>query len=180
MTGWLPVLAVVLLFGPGSARADIDESAYDAGGVITDARERERIQARIAAEVEAERRREAERAESEGRAREAAAAREAARPYPERLTTQRCTACHPDTRYTAEAHTPLGWRLVVERMVRLNGAQIPRGERPVIAAYLAEAHPAGTRERVIEYGLPPIGLAAVAGLALAARRRYARRPHFKE
>lgn len=164
------MLMLMLSLHTAPTRADIDESAYAAGGSVRDERERQRLQAQFAAEAEAERiLRDAEDA-ARARAEAEAQAREAARPYPERLTAQRCTLCHPADNFTTKHHTLLYWRLVVARMVWLNQAPIALEEQSVIASHLAATYPARGEEIVTEYGLPAAALALLGGIAWIGRR----------
>jgi hypothetical protein len=165
----LPLLTLISLYAI-TARADIDESAYEAVGSVRDERERQRLQVQFAAEAEAERRRLAEEEAVLARARAEVEAREAARPFPERLTKQKCTLCHPADNYTTKHHTWLTWRLVVARMVWLNEAPIAMDEQSVITGHLAAAYPARGEEIVTEYGLPVAALVLLGGIAWRGRR----------
>lgn len=146
-----------LLFCP-PAGADIDNSAYEAGGVVRDPRERTRLERQLRQEEEAGRRRAAEEAARAEQERLEAAAREAARPYPERLTEQHCTICHTAENYASTSHTWIGWRLVVARMVWLNDAPIPFDAQGIIADYLAEAHAARREDQLIEFAYVAMAL----------------------
>ncbi|WIM06404.1 MAG: hypothetical protein OHM77_03710 [Candidatus Nitricoxidivorans perseverans] len=164
------MLAIWMMLCALPARADVDESTYEAVGAVRGERERQRFRVQFMRELEAERRRAEIEAAEVARIRAEAQTREAARPYPERLTEQRCTLCHPAENYTSKHHTWLYWRLVVARMVWLNEAPIAEGSQAVIAAHLAEVYPARGEEIVIEYGLPAIALAMLSGAAWAGRR----------
>lgn len=168
---------LALLLACTNAAADIDSSAYNAGGIIRNEAQREALQQQFELERQAEAAREAARiAELERRLAEAAA-REAARPWPERLTEQRCTLCHPATHFSAQQHTWLGWTLVVKRMVHLNKAPIPPEEHAVIVGYLLAAYPPAAADTLIECGTPPLLLAILAGAGyFALRWRRRRRP----
>lgn len=144
------------------ARADIDESAYEAGKSVHSERERQRLQARLADEAKAERRRAEADAAAQTRAQAEAAAREAARPYPERLTKRQCTVCHEASNFSPWRHTWFVWRMVVARMVWINDAAIDAESQGIIAGYLADTYPAGPEERIVEYGLPVALLALLA------------------
>jgi hypothetical protein len=159
----------------GTVSADIDPSAYEARGAVASERERATLERQFVREKAAEAQRAAELAEAERRASELAAAREAARPYAERLTGRRCTVCHPATNYSARRHTGIGWTLVVKRMVYLNDAQIAADEQGVIAAYLAATYPAGSAERLVEYGLPATAALGLGSLFYWGRRVIRRR-----
>ena len=170
------VLFLVLWILPQvqSAYADIDESAYEAVGAVRNEQKRQRLQAQFAAEAEAERRRAEEEAARAQRERDEANAREAARPYPERLTKQQCTLCHPAENYTEKRHVWLYWRLVVARMAWLNGAPVAPEEQGVIASHLAAAYPARVQEYAIEYGGPPAALALLAAAVRLGKRLWAK------
>lgn len=151
-------------------RADIDESAYQAGKSVHSERERQHLKAQLADEIEAERRRVAADIAAEARVQAEVAAREAARPYPERLAKRQCTVCHKATNFSTQRHTWIAWRMVVARMVWINGAGIDLESQGIIAGYLADTYPAGPEERVVEHGLPAVLLALMALLAWAGRR----------
>lgn len=164
------ILALLAMSFSLPPRADIDESAYEAVGSVRSERERQRLQRQFAAAAEAERRRAAEEAAAQARALAEARAREAARPYPERLTEQQCTRCHPADNYTTKHHTRLYWRLVVARMVWLNEAAIPPEAQGIIADHLAATYPARGEEIITEYGLPAVALALLGSVAWIGRR----------
>jgi hypothetical protein len=158
------------------AGADIDNSAYDAGGAVRDPRERTRLERQLRQDVEADRRRAAAEAKRVEHLRQEAIAQNAARPYPERLTEQHCTLCHTAENYTAKRHTWLGWRLVVARMVWLNDAPIAFDAQGIIANHLAETYVALPDEEVAEFAaaaaaIIPILVAPWAGLMLLHGRR---------
>jgi len=152
------------------AYSDIDESAYEAGKSVRSERERQRLQAELADETEAEHQRAEAEAAAEARAQAEAAAREAARPYPERLTKRQCTVCHEASNFLPQRHTWIAWRIVVARMVWINGAAIDAESQGIIAGYLADTYPAGPEERIVEYGLPAALLALLALMGWAGRR----------
>ncbi|GIX28692.1 MAG: hypothetical protein KatS3mg123_2573 [Burkholderiales bacterium] len=86
------------------------------------------------------------------------AAPDDARPYPQRLTEERCGRCHSVERYARTPRTRLGWEWTVARMQLVNGAVLAPDERPVIVRYLSET-----------YGAPPARAAAEwAAIALIA------------
>lgn len=169
---WLPAMVMALLALP--AGADIDESAYRAGGAVSSERERKLLQREFAAQRAAEERQAEAESAAARQAAAAARAREAARPYGERLTEQRCTVCHPAGNYAAKRHTRLYWRLVVARMVWINEAPVAADERAAIADHLATAYPAAMEEQLAEYGLPLMTLAMLAGTARIGRRLWTR------
>lgn len=164
-----------MLAAAGPAAADIDISEYEPPGALGSARQRAQMREGIAADIEAERRRAEQQAERERREREAGAAREARRPYAERLTEQRCTACHTARNFADVRHTWLGWRLVVARMVWLNGAPIPLQEQSVITGHLAASRPADSFTRVIENWIPLLLVAIAASTPVVLGRLRARR-----
>lgn len=168
MRGFLLTILLALLASP--LHADIDESAYEAVGAVRSERERQRLLKQFAAEAEAENRRIVEEEAALARTIAAAEAREAARPYPERLTRQQCTLCHPAENYTSKHHTWLYWRLVIARMVWLNDAPITPEAQATIATHLATAYPARGEEIITEYGLPAIALALLSGAVWATCR----------
>lgn len=153
-----------------TAHADIDESAYEAGKSAHSESERQRLQAELADEAAAERQRAEAEAAEEARAQAEAAAREAARPYPERLTRRQCTVCHEASNFLPRRHTWIAWRIIVARMVWINGAAIDEESQGIIAGYLADTYPAGPEERIVEYGLPVALLALLALMVWAGRR----------
>jgi hypothetical protein len=152
------------------ASADIDESAYEAGKSVYGERERQRRHEELADEAAAERQRAEAEAAAEARAQAEAAAREAARPYPERLTRRQCTVCHEAGNFSTRRHTWIVWRIVVARMVWVNGAAIDAESQGVIASYLAETYPAGPEERIVEYGWAVALLTLMALVVWAGRR----------
>lgn len=157
-------LALGLLLTGAPALADIDNSAYEAGDALRDPGHRQRLESQFERDADAERRRaEAEAARAQ-EARELARAREAARPYPERLTEEQCTRCHGADNYTTKAHTWLAWRLVVARMVWLNDAPIPFEAQGLIADHLARAYPAAPGNEVVEFAY---ALAAILPILVA-------------
>jgi hypothetical protein len=156
------------------AGADIDESAYKAGGAVGSERERQLLQREFAAQRAAEGRQAAAESVAAQQAATAARARAAARPYGERLTEQRCTVCHAAGNYTAKRHTWLYWRLVVARMVWINEAPVAPAERVIIADHLAAVYPAAMDEQTAEYGLPLMTFGMLAGAAWVGRRVWAR------
>lgn len=163
---------------PAAAHADIDDSEYEIRVNRKTAAER----ARIDAEFRREQAREAAAAEQarveEARRASELQARLAARPYPLRITEQRCTHCHAETHYTRQAHTWPGWLVVVMRMKVLNDAGEIAGEEILpIAGYLHETYGAEGSDALFEYALIALmpllpGLIAL----LWARRRSRTRP----
>lgn len=169
-TKTVPTLLIGAMLIALPASADIDESAYEAGKSVRSERERQRLQAQLADEAAAERQRADAEAAEEARAWAEATAREAARPYPERLTRRQCTVCHEASNFSTRRHTWIAWRIVVARMVWINGAAIDAELQGVIAGYLADTYPAGPEERIVEYGLPVALLALLALMVWAGRR----------
>ncbi|WP_290650889.1 hypothetical protein [Aquisalimonas sp.] len=82
--------------------------------------------------------------------REAQEADDASRPYPERLTEQRCMTCHAANDFDKEQRSWPGWAFTVWRMELAYGADLEAGEWRVISDHLAEEHAA-----------PPVRAAAV-------------------
>jgi|GEM_PF-1928298 len=118
--------------------------------------EREARREAIEREREAAEERRREREEAARAAREAREAEMAARPYPVRLTEQRCMSCHDTGEFDREARTWPGWAFTVWRMRVAYGAELEPGEWRVITGHLAEEH-----------GAPPGKAGAVwTGLAL--------------
>ena len=147
-----------------------DEMAGDRTLSEEERRETEAQMARQAAEAEARRRAEAEALQ---RAEEAELARLAARPWPVRLTEQRCASCHDEGYYTSERMTRIGWEVTVWRMRLFNGVSLESGEHAVIVAHLSEAYAASGGRRLLEWGLLlalPL-VFAVLGLWYRSRRR---------
>lgn len=73
------------------------------------------------------------------------------RPYPQRLTEERCGRCHSLERYTRTPRTRLGWEWTVARMQLVNGAALDPGERPVIVGYLSKTYGAPLAQAVAEW-----------------------------
>lgn len=175
-------LAVSALLGAclcRSATADIDSSAYDAGGAIRSEAQRESMRRQMDAERAAEQRREAEAAQREAELQAQREARQAARPYPERLLEARCTACHGAANFNGKRHTRFGWWLVVLRMRHMNGAYLEAGEQGVILTELARRHGPSSVEWGLEYGALAVAVVALpmlgwGGLRLVRRLRASR------
>lgn len=167
-------LAVLMTMLAMPAAADIDESAYQAGGSVRSEREWARLQLEFAAQRAAEHEQARQSLAAAEHAAAAARARDAARPYAERLTEQRCTVCHAAGNYSAKRHTWLYWRLVVARMAWINDAPVTAAEQGVIASHLAVAYPARLDERAIEYGLPLLAAGLLAGTTWIGRRLWRR------
>lgn len=154
-------------------RAEMGGDDYRSPGAITDAAERQRLAQQLEREraqaAEAEVRRESER---QARA-EAERQRRMARPPGERLVEARCSACHRPDVVDSSRHTPLGWRLVVERMRWWHGADVPASDVAPIVGHLAATFPAPRPRAWLEWSvlagactLPLIGV-----LGYRARRR---------
>jgi hypothetical protein len=170
---------VVALLLAGSARADIDSGAYDAGSAAHSKQARERLRQQI--EEEARETAERERLEADLAAQREAAARAwlEARPYPVRLLERRCTECHPAERYAATRHTEPGWHLVLSRMEWLNGAAFSWGERTELVRYLAGSQGLSGSQAALELsaiGAPALLLLATPWLARRRRRGAVSRP----
>jgi hypothetical protein len=181
MTGWRrswrrqAVAAIVGAGLCGSVIADIDSSAYDAGGAIRSEAQREAMRRQMDAERAAEQRREAEAAQREAELHAQREARQAARPYAERLLEAHCTACHGTANYADKRHTVLGWHLVMLRMRYLNGAVIDAEDLGLIRDELLRQHGPTRAEWVIESGALGLALAAAAALPWLLRRMLRRR-----
>jgi hypothetical protein len=129
---------------------------------------------RVAREQEEAQRQAAEQARRDAAERARLAAELAARPHAVRLIEQRCLGCHDLAALELTPRTRLGWEWVTLRMQWLNGAELERGERSLIAAHLAQARPAPTRRVLVEY----LALALVAVLAAwQVWRRWHRAPN---
>ena len=161
-----------------SARADIDPDELKAHTSLKDRGAQKKVLRQIENDKAAEARRAAEDAEAARRAEEERQRAEAARPWPVRLTEQRCTLCHPAINITRNAHALPGWWAVALRMKYINKAAVSWDELQIIVPHLAETHPATGIDRGVEWGLAlplllsPIGFAAT---ALVIRRRLMRR-----
>lgn len=128
------LLCIVSLWMPW-AWAELGSDAYVPDALPLSEEEREMVRQRIEAEQEAARlRRELEAAIGEVQA-------EDPRPFPERLTEQRCIGCHGRDLYEARGYTRLSAELTVLRMQWLHSAPIEAGERSLIATHLAQQHP---------------------------------------
>lgn len=153
--------------------AEMGGDDYRSPGAVSGAAERQRLaeqlerERSLAAEVEARR-----QAEEQARA-EAERQRQLALPLGERLLATRCAACHRPDVVAGSRHTPLGWRLVVERMRWWHGAEVPVAEVGPIVGHLAVTLPA-TRSRAWLEAAALVGTAALplaAVLGWRARRR---------
>ncbi len=119
-------------------------------GVESD-EERRRLQALLEAERQAAAAREAAAAaEAQHRQAQKLLERES-RPYPLRLTEQRCTGCHGLEELAHSRHGWLGWWVTVLRMEILHGARIGPGERAPIVAHLARSQPATPPRQAAEW-----------------------------
>lgn len=150
------MLFVLLL--PMVAWADIDISEYETKSSLKNPRTQKRYLDQIATEKAEEERREAELLAAEKLAEAARRLADEARPWPERLTEMRCTACHVAEHYTQNGHTSLGWWLVVLRMKEVNKVALAWDEARLIVTYLSEQHPANPDGAVIEWGAVILGL----------------------
>lgn len=167
MTRWW-MLFVLLL--PMVAWADIDISEYETKSSLKNPRTQKRYLDQIATEKAEEERREAELLAAEKQAEAARRLADEARPWPERLTEMRCTACHIAKHYSRKRHTRMGWWLVILRMKEVNKVALAWEEAAQIVAYLSERYPADTEARVIEWGGLAAGLGLPVGLVFLRRR----------
>lgn len=164
--GWM--VSVLLL--PMVAWADIDIREYETKSSLKSPRIQKRYLDQIATEKAEESKREAELLAAEKQAEAARRIADEARPWPERLTVMRCTACHATEHYSSKRHTRIGWWLVVLRMKEVNNAVLPWDEVAQIVAYLSERYPADSEARVIEWGGLAAGLGLPFGLVFLRRR----------
>ncbi|TXF09977.1 hypothetical protein FR698_16120 [Pelomicrobium methylotrophicum] len=93
------------------------------------------------------------------------------RPYPQRLTEERCGRCHGVERYAPTLRTRLGWEWTVTRMQLVNGAVLASGERPVIVGYLSETYGAPLAQAVAEWAALALLAALPAAWWLVRQRR---------
>ncbi len=164
MTGrsWIKsVVLCVLLSSAYPAQADIDVAEYQTSRSVQSEDERRALQQNF----ETERRREAEREAALRAAAEReladAQARQAARPWPERLTQARCTHCHADQNYLRIRHALPGWWLVILRMRYFNRAELSWQDMWVISKYLATTYPAELPILLFEWIAPLLLLSAL-------------------
>lgn len=148
-----------------SAGADIDAAEYETRTHLRDGRSQDRMRRQIEVEREAEARRAAERDDALRQAEAGRLRAEAARPWPERLTEQRCTSCHAARNYLEAAHTAPFWWGVALRMKWVNGAPVGWDELAVIVPQLHAQRPAGGMRAVIEW-------ASIAALLVAPAAVY--------
>ena len=166
---WM-VLIVLALAGPLQAEMAGDDYQTDAGGLT--AGQREAVRARLAEQIAAER----ARAEADARqaqiAAEARARARAARPLGAQLLEARCLSCHDRGQMDAATFGTLGWTMTVLRMQVLNDADLNRGERAEIVAYLAGQNVSRSRLEWVVAALVLAGLVATGvGVVLRTRRR---------
>jgi len=169
---WLGLLAV--LAAP-AAHADVDLSEYESKTALKDNKSRQDYLRQIAAEKAEAARREAVLAEQAQRQAEAQRLVEAARPWPERLTEQRCTLCHAATNYTTNGHTLAGWWVVAVRMKAFNRAPLSWDELRVVVPYLTANFPAREWDGPLEWSLVLAALAAPVLAAVLGRWLWRRR-----
>ncbi|SFC51328.1 hypothetical protein SAMN05660443_2920 [Marinospirillum celere] len=153
--------SVCLLYGllvaqPAWSGLDIDQYLPPQETDLSPEEQRQQREA-VQRQIEEARQREAQRAQKAEQARQAEAERLAARPYPVRLTEKRCLTCHSINNLEENPQTRLGWELTVLRMDWFQGAQLERGDRKVLAQYLATTYPARGLRSYLEYLL--LGLA---------------------
>ena len=169
--GALGLLALVMcLVLP--VRAEMAGDDYRSPTVLSSPQER----ARVADELEAERRRMALEAEQQQKAHASMIERrrlqDELRPVGERLLDAKCTGCHALNTVTSQSKSALGWRWTVERMRWWHGAPLKGGEAAVIAQHLA---PAGPSAGAVIWLVVGAG-AGTAGLVIfLGRKRFNRR-----
>ena len=172
------VLMLLVLVQPPAARADIDPDELKAHTALKDSKAQKKYLQQIEIDKAAEARREAEEAQTARRAKEERRRAEEARPWPVRLTEQRCTLCHPATNYTRNAHALPGWWAVGLRMKYTNNAPLDWDELRIIVPHLAETHPATGIDHWVEWVLAYLLLTSpltAATTAYVARRWLQRR-----
>lgn len=169
MARWWVVFVLML---PMAAWADIDISEYETKSSLKNPRTQKRYLDQIATEKAEEARREADLLAAEKQAEAARRMADEARPWPERLTEMRCTACHVAGHYTQNGHTLLGWWLVVLRMKEVNKVDLDWNEATLIVAHLSNLHPATLGDAMLEWGALLLGVGLpIAGVAYSRRRR---------
>ncbi len=173
MTGrsWIKsVVLCVLLSSAYPAQADIDVAEYQTSRSVQSEDERRALQQNF----ETERRREAEREAALRAAAEReladAQARQAARPWPERLTQARCTHCHADQNYLRIRHALPGWWLVILRMRYFNRAELTWPEMWIISQHLTTTHPADSWIVLLEWLVPLLPFSTLIVLVKWRRR----------
>jgi hypothetical protein len=160
------------------AQADIDPAELQAHTALKDRKSQATALRQIEIDKAAEAKREAEEALAAERAEAERRRADAARPWPVRLTEQRCTLCHPAVNYTRNAHALPGWWAVTLRMKYVNNAPVNWEELRVIVTHLAETQPTRGIDYVIEWALAVLLLSSPLLIALAglvARRLIRRR-----
>ncbi|HYH17131.1 MAG TPA: hypothetical protein VD995_00820 [Azospirillum sp.] len=172
-------LALVLA-SAAPARAEMDAGQYEVKEAVRSAAERVGIERQITIERDRE---QAGLAEQEARARESEHRRreeDERRPFPERLLTARCTACHASAYFDEKSHGWLGWQAVILRMTHLNGAELAPGERDILVAHLLDRQSPGATRTTVEFALAAgavlLPAALARGVARHARRRRGRAP----
>lgn len=158
------LLCMLFLWTP-QVRAELGSDAYVPDGPALSEEEREAVRKRIEAEQEAARL----RREREAEAREVQV--EDPRPFPERLTEQRCVGCHGRDLYETRGYTRLSAELTVLRVQWLHGARIEAGERQLIASHLAQRHPDTADRSLSLAGLGATLITAMSLVAIALIRR---------
>ena len=75
-----------------------------------------------------------------------------ARPLPagggKAIVETACTACHELTLITTAGHTPVDWKLLVERMVSA-GAEVPKNQIAMVTEYLSKSFPEGNVPKAV-------------------------------
>lgn len=165
------VVLCCLLNSTHPAQADIDVSEYQTSRAVQSERERRALQQHFEIERRQEVEREAARRGAEERRLAEEQARQAARPWPERLTDARCTRCHTDQNYQRASHALPGWWLVILRMRYFNQAELTWQEMWIISQHLTSAYPAEFSIVLFEW-LAPLLLLPIMIVLAKWRRRY--------
>lgn len=166
---WRALVAIFLL-ACTHARADVDVSEYQTRQAVRSETEARRLRAILDREEEAAAQRARLAQDTEAQRLAAEGARLAARPWPQRLTEERCTLCHSASNYATGGHTLPGWWAVILRMRYINQAPVTWGDHWTIALHLAENHPADAETVAYEWGTPLAGLLCVVWLGFHLRK----------
>lgn len=149
---WSVPFLIALSLTAAGLRADVDVSEYQTRDVVRSEAERRKLRTEFEQERQAERLREQAQAQEEEARQAAEAASLSTRPWPERLTEERCTVCHPATNYALAGHAWPGWLVVTLRMRFFNEAPLTWPEQWTIVAHLTETYPADTETIGYEWG----------------------------